>query len=259
MDSHGTAVRLQPIFHSIVDLDFSSNVETHARSISHWQYPITSWVYLIWPGNSCDMQSLPLPRRVVEKELCQYVHSSDVADRVREHSTIYLPLAPAYSSTRVHFISRFWTHDTLHPWSEQEASSDDSISREDRRRWVYLFSYVPIGHFKILTLADGYIITPCCYPKSTILFSAAYTIVLRSSEYELPPDMLDEIVARVISTHTSRPADFSMDWCPYLGRHWVCSPHLTLAHRDCSHPFTFSCLAMHIYLTKYWIPVYLGD
>ncbi|KAF9056648.1 Translin [Panaeolus papilionaceus] len=40
---------------------------------------------------------------------------------------------------------------------------------------------------------------------------AAYTIVLRSSEYELPPDMLDEIVARVISTHTSRPADFSMD------------------------------------------------
>ncbi|PPQ63510.1 hypothetical protein CVT24_004738 [Panaeolus cyanescens] len=40
---------------------------------------------------------------------------------------------------------------------------------------------------------------------------AAYTIVLRSSEYELPPDILDDIVAQVIATHSSGRIDLTMD------------------------------------------------
>lgn len=34
-------------------------------------------------------------------------------------------------------------------------------------------------------------------------FSAAYAIVVRGSEYDLPPDMLDDIVARSISSFGS--------------------------------------------------------
>ena len=42
------------------------------------------------------------------------------------------------------------------------------------------------------------------YPPRSLLFNdavpAAYAIAVRSSEYDLPPDILDDIVARTVST-----------------------------------------------------------
>ncbi len=40
---------------------------------------------------------------------------------------------------------------------------------------------------------------------AVLIVLAAYTIVVRSSEYDLPPEILDDIVARAISHFSDRP------------------------------------------------------
>ena len=146
-------------------------------SISPWLCQITCLASQIWQGSSCGLPYLACHlTRKAERTQHRFAPLWGRATQVCRELLAY-QLAPC----SYHIQTRLRTVHTANPRSAQKAGCYQPITRKD---WgwsapVYFSACLP-------HLTDSHL-------------PAVYTLTVRSSEYDLPPEILDDIVVRSIS------------------------------------------------------------